>query len=169
MSSSAGKGTIDAFPFSDRSPLVPDIMVYGSQAGDVLEPADPWAFMESCVTRSIGSGIAGGAMGFFFGAVFSGYGSLQPYDPALRDMQATAAAQQAAKAGTAGAGAGAGSAAALPLTMPAGTAAAPALPGALPYSHFDAPKVPLLRALAEGLRDVRGCPVGPLALRLPHP
>jgi import inner membrane translocase subunit TIM22 len=33
-------------------------------------------------------------MGMFFGAVFSGYGSLAPYDPALRDWQATALADQ---------------------------------------------------------------------------
>ena len=149
------------FPYDARSPLVPDVLVRGPQSGDLVEPPDPWAFTESCLLRSAGSGLAGGAMGFFFGAVFSGYGSLQPADPALRDWQATAAAQQQAAAaraaGGAGAGAGAVSAGAaphLPLAMP-GPPSAPALPGALPYSHLDAPKVPLLRALTEGLLEVR--------------
>jgi hypothetical protein len=147
------------FPYDTRSPLVPDILVHGPQSGDLVEPPDPWAFTESCILRSAGSGLAGGAMGFFFGAVFSGYGSLQPHDPALRDWQATAAAQQQAAAARAAGGAGAAGGAAgatphLPLAMP-GPPAAPMLPGALPYSYLDPPKVPLLRALKEGLVEVR--------------
>jgi len=145
------------FPYDARSPLVPDVLARGPQSGDLVEPPDPWAFTESCLLRSAGSGLAGGAMGFFFGAVFSGYGSLQPTDPALRDWQATAAAQQQAAAARAAGGAGAvpaGAAPHLPLAMP-GLPSAPALPGALPYSHFDAPKIPLLRALKEGLVEVR--------------
>lgn len=60
-------------------------------------------------------------MGFFFGAVFSGYGSLQPHDPSLRNWAA----------------------------QPAGAA------GAAPYAYQEPPKVPLLRALKEGLVEVR--------------
>jgi hypothetical protein len=70
-------------------------------------------------------------MGFMFGAVFSGYGSLQPLDPSMH-----AAARVAP-----------GASGAVP--------AAAALPGGLPYSHLDPPKIPLLQAVKEGLIDVR--------------
>ena len=127
----SSRSSAKEFPFSSRSPLVPDILVSGPAAGEIVEPPDPWAFTESCLLRGFGAGLAGGAMGFMFGAVFSGYGSLQPLDPSMH-----AAARVAPGA--------------------SGTApAAAALPGGLPYSHLEPPKIPLLQAVKEGLIDVR--------------
>ena len=122
------------YRFPATLPLVPRILVSGPGAGEIYNPADFWAFTESCVVRGLGAGVAGGLMGLFFGAVFSTYGSLAPHDPALRDWQAAAAARGGA--------------------LNTGGSAATPLPGALPFPT-EPPKVPLLRALKEGLVEVR--------------
>lgn len=90
------RGGLRAWPLAPRVALVPDVLM---RAGGISpEAAGSWAFTESCFFRTALSGVLGGAMGMFFGAVFSGYGSLAPYDPALRDWQATVLKEQTAAA-----------------------------------------------------------------------
>jgi hypothetical protein len=64
-------------------PLIPEALA-GEEA---VESRDPLAFTENCFLRAFGAVVVGGVLGFGIGALFSGYGALAPYDPALRDWQ----------------------------------------------------------------------------------
>jgi hypothetical protein len=64
-------------------PLIPEALA-GEEA---VESRDPLAFTENCLLRAFGAVVVGGVLGFGIGALFSGYGALAPYDPALRDWQ----------------------------------------------------------------------------------
>jgi len=71
-------------PFSSTLvPLIPEALA-GEEA---VESRDPLAFTENCLLRALGAVVVGGVLGFGIGALFSGYGALAPYDPALRDWQ----------------------------------------------------------------------------------
>lgn len=133
------------FPFDERIPLVPDILVRGPQAGELIEPADPMQWTESCVVRALGSSVAGGVMGFAFGALFSGYGSLQPMDHGEFPPRMAVSRPPIGISGG------------RPATLAPPTLLPPyiPLPGALPYSHYEAPSQPLMAAFKDGLKDVR--------------
>ncbi len=134
------------FPFDERIPLVPDILVRGPQAGELIEPVDPMQWTESCVVRALGSSIAGGVMGFAFGALFSGYGSLQPLDHG--EFPPRMAVTRPPIGITGGRPATLAPPSLLPPYIP--------LPGALPYSHYEPPSQPLMAAFKDGIKDVRG-------------
>jgi hypothetical protein len=93
--------SVGDFPFSvEALPIVPTVI----RGHELPDQRDAFAFLEWCPVRGTGAVFAGGVMGFMFGAVFAGYSSLAPYDPALRDWQLQqariAAAEAAAKAPT---------------------------------------------------------------------
>jgi import inner membrane translocase subunit TIM22 len=138
-----------------RLRLVPDVLARG--AGVPAEPPSAWAFTESCFFRAGMSAVMGGAMGAFFGAVFSGYGSLAPYDPALRDWQAGALAQQQreALAAAAAEAKAKGLPPPAPGTVPAAVLPGLRLPGAPPSPYADPPSLPLRTHVIEGLKEMR--------------
>jgi len=134
---------LNLFPFVDRIPLVPGIMVRGPQSG-VLVADDPSSFTENCVVRAIGSGVVGGVMGFVFGAMFSGYGSLQPLDPTIHSGYSSKMPTSRPPIGVSGG---------RPATVMMAPPALP-LPGALPFSHLETPSQPIWKVLKDGLVDV---------------
>ena len=145
-------------------PLVPRVL----RGLDLDEPGDPLAFTEWCALRAVGAVVVGGVLGFGMGALFSGYGSLAPYDPAQRDWQlaqeaqARAAAEAAAKR-TAAPGAGAAAAPAATGASAAVAAAAPATAGAgaaMPAS----PRFSLPAALAQYTPSLPGTLASPARL-----
>ena len=118
------------FGAASAVPLVPRVL----RGLDLDEPRDPLAFTEWCALRGAGAVVVGGVLGFGMGALFSGYGALAPYDPALRDwqnVQETQARAAAAEAAKRAAGAGAASTAGAAGAAGASTAAvaAPAAGG----------------------------------------
>jgi import inner membrane translocase subunit TIM22 len=149
------RGSGARWPVAPRLRLVPDVLARGPAGGVPLEPPSVFAFTESCIFRAAMSGVMGGAMGAFFGAVFSGYGSLAPYDPALRDWQASSLAKQRADA-VARAAADAVAAAAAGRPAPA----AP-IPAQFPGLHLpdtalgEPPRIPLRQHLREGLLEMK--------------
>ena len=107
-----------ALPAPSRAvPFVPRLLL-APGAPELAVPPDPLAFTENCLVRAAGAVVIGGVLGFGMGALFSGYGALAPYDPALRDWQLTqehlkrqqALAAKGGAAGVAGAAGAAGAA-----------------------------------------------------------
>lgn len=152
MESLRGSGA--RWPIAPRLRLVPDVVSRGPSDGHLVD-APGFIITESCIFRAVMSGVMGGAMGAFFGAVFSGYGSLAPYDPALRDWQASALAKQRADAvAHAAAEAAAAKAAGRPVPVASFPAQFPGLH--LPNTALgEPPSIPLRQHLIEGLYDMK--------------
>ena len=137
-------------------------------AEDLHEGGDPLSFTENCVVRACGAVVVGGVMGFGIGALFSGYGAMAPYDPALRDWQLTQEhlrQQQVAAAAAAAKGASAGA----PGTASMSALAA-AAPGALPViahaaTSATAPAVTASSAPAPALAAAGAIPAAKTAPR----
>jgi hypothetical protein len=79
--------------------MVPDVLLGG--IGELPEIKDPLFFFEYCPVRGAGAAVAGAAMGLLFGAFFSGYGALTPYDPANAHWQQSMAHLKQAPSNTA--------------------------------------------------------------------
>lgn len=82
-----------------KLPIVPDVLLTG--IGDLPDTKDPLGFMESCPVRGVGAAAAGAAMGLLFGAFFSSYGALAPYDPSHQQWQQSMSHLQQKPAATA--------------------------------------------------------------------
>lgn len=148
------RGGLRSWPIAPRIALVPDILMRGQ--GISPEAPGSWAFTESCIFRTALSGVLGGAMGMFFGAVFSGYGSLAPYDPALRDWQATVLKDQHAAAVAAAAKEAKAAGRPIPLPAPFAPIHLPGLQGVgIPSSSATAVEKSIAQHLKEGIFEMR--------------